>query len=399
MIRTQAKRFNWLSAGRRWRKTTMAMAIAVEEAAHGKRYFWGAPTFDQVRIGWRETKRACGNVAQFTQQRMMAEFPRGGAIIYRSLDDPDNARGHTADGIVVDEAGDVKSEAWFEVLRPMLMDTGGGAWFFGTPRGRNWFFAEHQAALSRDDTVSWQVPTLGCEIVDGALKRVPHPMENPDIEFSEIQHIFDTTPIDIFRQEILAEFIEDAGSVFRNIAACLNAPLRPQPSHHAGHRLVMGVDWGKQQDFTVLSVVCMTCHAEVAVDRFNQIDYVFQRNRLRALYDRWKPEMIVAESNAMGEPIIEQLQRDGLPVVGFTTTASSKPKLIESLALAFEKEECQWLPDPVGKGELEAYERKINVHTGRSSYSAPSGLHDDTVMSRALAWSAQSRFIEGPVFI
>ena len=73
-------------------------------------------------------------------------------------------------------------------------------------------------------------------------------------------------------------------------------------------------------------------------------------------------------------------------VNGFVFTATSKPPLIESLALALERTECQWLDVPVATGELEAYERRVSATTGRSSYSAPEGLHDDTVMARALAW-------------
>ena len=63
-------------------------------------------------MAWDETRRAAAGVATFNQTRMTALFPRGGAILYRSLDDPDNARGHTADGVVVDECADVKPEAW-----------------------------------------------------------------------------------------------------------------------------------------------------------------------------------------------------------------------------------------------------------------------------------------------
>ena len=87
----------------------------------------------------------------------------------------------------------------------------------------------------------------------------------------------------------------------------------------------------------------------------------------------------------MGDPIIEQLWRDGLPVEAFATTASSKPQIIESLALALEREECQWIDDNVATAELEAYERTASPNTGRPRYAAPAGVHDDTVMARALA--------------
>ena len=387
-VRREAQRFNVLSAGRRWRKTTLAMSIGVESALRGETWIWGAPTFDQVRIGWGETRRAAGGIASFKQSTMTAEFPGGGTLIYRSLDDPDNARGHTADGAIIDESGDVAERAWYEVIRPMLIDTNGGAWLIGTPKGRNWFWREFVAAKSRDDAACWQIPTLGCEIVDGALVRKPHPLENPDIPWGEIEQIWGTTPADTFRQEILAEFLENEGAVFRNIGACLHADRNPVAGRHVKHRVVMGVDWGKQSDYTALSVVCADCGRELALDRFNQIDYAFQRGRLAALADHWRVSAILAEANAMGEPVIEQLQRDGLPVTGFTTTAASKPPLIESLALAFEREEVQWLDEPIATLELEAFERTVS-RTGRSQYGAPEGLHDDTVIARALANKAR----------
>ena len=81
----------------------------------------------------------------------------------------------------------------------------------------------------------------------------------------------------------------------------------------------------------------------------------------------------------------------------FETTAQSKPPLIESLVLAFEREEMQWLDIPVATAELEAYERKVSQTTGRSQYSAPEGMHDDTVMARALALHGMHR--SGPLVL
>ena len=55
--------------------------------------------------------------------------------------------------------------------------------------------------------------------------------------------------------------------------------------------------------------------------------------------------------------------------------------------LAFDRDnEITVLDDPILKGELMAYERKVSPTTGRSQYSAPEGLHDDCVMAIALGW-------------
>jgi hypothetical protein len=383
-VRANARRFNLVAAGRRWRKTTLFMAVAVEGAIAGQTWLWGAPTFDQVRLGWDEARKAVGQYATFTQQRMMAEFPHGGRIIYRSLDDPDNARGHTADGLVIDEAGDVKEAAWYEVLRPMLIDTNGAAWVGGTPKGRNWFWREHQNAAGRDDSRAWRAPTLGVRVEESGLTREPHPLENPHVPLKEIENLWRTMPERVFRQEILAEFLENAGGVFRRVLEA--ATLQPQaPTAHGQY--VMGVDWGRSNDFTVLTVIDVVQREMVAMDRFNQIDYAVQRGRLQALAERYKPTVILAESNSMGEPIIEQLQRDGLPVRGFQTTNATKAAIIEGLALAFERTELRILDDATLVGELQAYEMDKTA-SGMVRYGAPEGMHDDTVMSLALAWEA-----------
>lgn len=65
--------------------------------------------------------------------------------------------------------------------------------------------------------------------------------------------------------------------------------------------------------------------------------------RLKALADNGNRTAILTELNSVGSPVFEQLQRLGLPVVGFNTTAQSKPPLIENLALALEKAEWQFI--------------------------------------------------------
>jgi hypothetical protein len=123
----------------------------------------------------------------------------------------------------------------------------------------------------------------------------------------------------------------------------------------------------------------------VALDRFNQIDYSLQLSRLTALYERFRPRAIVAEANSMGQPLVEQLQAAGLPVVPFTTTAASKQIAVDALALAFERGSIRIIPDATLISELQAYEAE-RLPSGMLRYGAPSGIHDDTVMAVMLAW-------------
>ena len=142
-------------------------------------------------------------------------------------------------------------------------------------------------------------------------------------------------------------------------------------------------------DFTALSVGCVDCAREVMLDRFNQLDYYFQRQRITAAYELWKPKRILVELNSIGQPNFEMLQRDGLPVTGFTTTQTSKAALIEAFSLALETGKVKLLNDEAGRAELQAYERTTTAN-GMSRYSAPDGMHDDTVIARALMYRVMS---------
>jgi hypothetical protein len=361
----------------------MALHPAVEGGIRGDIILWGAPSADQTGVGWDECKRSVRGVAKIHESfPHRAEFPSGGKIVFETLDNPDSGRGFTYNGAVFDEVGLIKAEAYYAVVSPILSDTKG--WFLGigTPNYRNWFYREWMSAKDRADSAAYQIPTLGVKIEGEALVRDPHPLENPDFSFDEAKRLFESVPRNTFRQEFLAEFLEGEGAVFRNVRAVCVRKAPDKPENHRGHHFVCGLDWGKSNDFTRIRVGCKECRVVVDWDGFNKIDYVFQRDRLRVLFDRWKPEQILAESNSIGEPNIEMLSREGLAIVGFVTTATSKPPLIESLALAIERAEWQ-LPEE-DADELEAYEMKVSANTGRPTYSAPEGAHDDRVVADAL---------------
>jgi len=387
LVRKEARRFNWLSAGRRWRKTTLTMAIAVENAVRGKAIIWGAPTYDQVRIGFEETQKAAVGIAEFNQSRMEAIFPNGGKVIYRSLDKANNVRGHTADGVVMDEAAYVDKEAWNKVLRPMLIDTGGWSWAIGSPNGRNWYWEEHVKAADDPDSMAWQVPTLGVRITDDGLVREPHPYENPDIPFSEIEKLFQSSPRKEFEQEILGQFVDLSGGVFRRVQeAAILEPREPEK----GRQYVAGVDVASSVDFTVVSVLDAESKEMVFMDRFNRVDYPVLINRLESTYRRYNLTSMVVESNSIGRPVIDELVARGLNIVPFTTTSATKQSIIQNLQSAFENGQILVLNEPVLIGELLSFESKRNA-SGSFSYSAPAGMHDDCVMSLAFAWHGVSR--------
>ena len=370
-------------AGRRGGKTTGAAIRAVDALQQGRRVLEAAPTADQTTAFWETCKRIlqpsidAGLLYKNESERVLELLPRGGPRIRaKTAWDADTLRGDYADLLILDEYQMMHPNVWDLVGAPMLLDNDGDAIFIFTPQRKNHAYQQYLRAIN-DDSGRWGHWHF-------------RSMDNPHLSTAAMDEITGDMTEDAYRQEILAEFLDSEGAVFRNIPACLGAPKHATPDEHTDHRIVIGADWGKQQDRTAFSVFCVTCKAEVEIDYSREVDYHVQRQRLEVRYERWGADVVHAEANAMGEPIIEELIRSGLHVIPFQTTAVSKPPLIESLALAFERTEAQWIDDPIGTAELEAYERSVTPATNRSRYSAPEGMNDDTVIARALAWAMAS---------
>jgi phage FluMu gp28-like protein len=324
------------------------------------------------QIGWRLIKQL-GRQIPGSKVRLvdrLVDMPGNGNIQVRSADNPDSLRGEGLDFVVLDECAFMKEDAWTHAIRPALSDRQGEAMFISTPKGRNWFFRLYQLGQDdlNDEWASWHFPTS----------------DNPYIPDDEIEAARKGMPERIYQQEFLALFLDDAGGVFRRVMEAATATI--QEESVGGHQYSMGVDWGRHEDFTVLTLFDMTTKEVVATDRYTQIDYGIQINRLKAMYERFHPVTIVAELNSMGGPLVEQLLGDGLPVQGFQTTNTTKEQIIRDLEGAFERGEIRIPNDPVLIGELQAYEQE-RLPAGKFRFNAPSGMHDDHVISLALAWS------------
>jgi hypothetical protein len=376
-IMASLARFKVVCCGRRFGKTIFIPRMRVKRMLNGEPGAYFAPNYKMLQQYYRDTKQMLEPIiTDVSKQEHRFGFIGGGSYTMWSLDSPDSARGRKYGFADVDEAAMIPSleDAWNAVIRPTLTDLEGDAGFWSTPKGLNHFFTLFAKGQDgQNDWESFQFPTSA----------------NPYINPSEIEAARLDLPEDVFKQEYLAEFIQGEGAVFRNILANLYDG-NEKPADHAGHVIVAGVDWGAVNDFTAISVACETCGKELELDRFNQIDWEFQRKRLIGVLDRWGVSYTLCEENSIGSPNLEALQREAKhrKFGGFMTTAQSKPPLIQSLALCLEQEEMQWLNIPIATRELEAYEAKRNEITNRIQYSAPEGFHDDTVIARCLVREA-----------
>lgn len=361
--------------GRRWGKTVLGGVLEMNVLRQHGKCAWVVPTYKNGRSLWRWVQRvAYPMTAQKLWDVSKAERTitthLGGFFGIYSDDNIDAIRSEDFDLVINDEASRIKEESLIDAIMPTLADRDGCLIDISTPRGRNWWWVEcERARADNQEHAFFTAPSAD--------------NPNPNIQ-KAAQLAKDRVPSRTYMQEWLARFVED-GTIFRFVHERATATRQEQAIPE--HTYVMGCDWGKEDDFTVLTIVDMNTRELVAMDRFNKIDYVVQVERLIGLYDRFKPIVIMAEQNSIGMPIIEQLWRRELPVQPFVTTNATKARVIEDLLLAFEQGSIGILNDPILKAELEAYEVK-KTPLGLPLYSAPAGMHDDCVTSLSICWSA-----------
>lgn len=365
-------RFKVLSAGRRFGKTRLGVMECLDAAVNGGIAWWVAPSYQVSKVGWnplvRMAKRLPG--VEVRSGDMEVRLPNGGIVAVRSADSKSGLRGEGLNYLVMDEAAYIRESAWTEELRPALSDKLGKALFISTPVGRNWFWNIYRRGeMGEPGWASFTFPTSA----------------NPKISPAEIEDAKRDLPELVFRQEYLAEFVDMEGSVFRRIQEAAVSLALDAPEQ--GRQYIAGVDVASAVDYTVCSVLDVQARQMVYLDRFNRCDYNVLEDRLAALCDRWKLTGMTVETNSIGQPVIDRLYARGLPVQPFTTTSSTKQAIITALQSAFEHGEIKIINDPVLIGELLSYESKRSP-SGSFSYSAPDGMHDDCVMSLAMAWHA-----------
>jgi len=377
-------RFKVLCNGRRWGKTLSSLEWLlfgeVGSAIEGKPVGFFAPTYQLMLEVWKDAERTLRPVtrkANKTENRI--ELVTGGVVDFWTLQDDGAGRGRKYSRVVIDEAAHARylKDAWQKAILPTLTDYSGQARIISTPAGRNYFWELYQHGLPGpdhlDDWASFTYPTSS----------------NPHIKPEEIEKMRAILPERVFAQEYLAQFMEDGGGVFRRVTYAIDASLATD-AHTArdlqdGSTYVIGVDWGRTNDFTVFATVNARTGALVALDRFTDIDYAVQLARLQALHQRFPRAQIMAESNSMGGPLIEQLQRMRLPVQAFHTSAASKTQAIDALALAFETGAIHLPAVPWLIDELMAFDQE-RLPSGAVRYGAPKGGHDDGVMALAICW-------------
>ena len=424
-------RFRTVCTGRRFGKT-MCMAAEILDRGGGDAggdYGWVAPTYtvadrgiDAFRLIAPEFVRIVGRMPARAEFQGAAGACR---VWFLSADNPDGIRGFGFRGLVVDEAAAIPVNVWNYVLRPTLAQTLGWGVFISTPAGRNWFY---------------DMFTRGVERQPGFRSFTFPSNVSPYFPAQEWEDARRTLPEDVFRQEYMAEFLEDSAGVFRGVDGCLIQETGEE-SHAEARRtrsVIVGCDIAKHTDWTVCIAMDAKTGRCLEMERFNQLDWPVQRERIAAFVKRWQARLVM-DATGVGDPIYDDLRRVLPQVEGFKITAQTKRELVQGLMVAVEQRRVSWpavsrggdisrggaegakesfgqdhmisdsfasavrnsMIGGLGRGswevltvEMKRYEYQIGP-TGQVSYAAPGGYHDDCVMALALGvWGCHTFGVE-----
>jgi hypothetical protein len=309
---------------------------------------------------WREHVRILRPIiAKSNESEKRIELVNGAALDYWTMDSDDPARGRKYKRVVVDECGIVRNLAdiWNSAIRPTLADLRGDGWMLGTPKGRREFHRFYLRGVQNEHGwAAFRAPTSS----------------NPAIDPEELADAKRQMPPQIYAQEFEGIPADDGGNPFGMdaIAKCFG--------DCAGEPVCYGVDLAKSTDWTW--VVGLSAAGQVVVSERWQSPWLETKRRVARIIGD-KPTAM--DSTGVGDPIVEELQRDLPNVEGVKFSSTSKQQMMERLAARIQSGEVRFA-DPILRAELEAFEYEY-TSGGRVAYSAPSGLHDDGVCALALA--------------
>ncbi len=211
-------RFKITRAGRRSGKTvtkteiilfkSISKTIKLAREINNRSLIFLGPTQKQARtIIWESFKTRLVGVGEFNESRLEIKVPceDGGrsTIFVGGWENRENYRGMpNVIHIEFDEVDTMKDFfiGWNEIFRPMLIDTGGSAGFGGTPKKEN----PNLRRLEKEakDDIDWDSFHFTS-------------WDNPHIPRTELEKAKLEMDSDTYRQEIMAEYLDNAGSLFK----------------------------------------------------------------------------------------------------------------------------------------------------------------------------------------
>lgn len=328
-----------------------------------KSVWWVSPVYGQAEIAFRRMKNYIRPRELYTanETKMRITLVTGAIIEFKSAEKPDNLFGEDVFAAVFDEFTRAREEAWF-ALRSTLSATEGRCKFIGNVKGKkNWGYRMGLKAKAGEPGYSYHKITAVDAVKEGILNQ------------EEIDQAQKDLPEAVFKELYLAEPSEDGSNPF-GINHIQNSLI---DSLAAGPVAVFGVDIAKSTDWTV--IIGLNDKQQVCYfDRF-QKDW---KQTKETIINTVRGSFGYIDSTGVGDPVVEDVQRQCNKLQGYRFSSDSKQDLMEQLAIDLQNNRLKF-PKGIIKDEMEQFE--FVYSNRRVKYSAPAGVHDDCVCALALA--------------
>lgn len=329
-------------------------------------YSQASKIYKELLEGIRDT----GIIKKFNGAENSIIFINDSELFFKSVQQPDNLRGYSIDYMFCDEAAMYKKEVFYGVLRPMLTVRGKKCFLFSTPKGKNWFFDIYMKGINGESRY---------------LSYKGSSENNPFANKEEIADARKALPENLFKQEYLAEFVDDGGSVFAGLSKV--ATLQNWQEPVSGEVYYAGIDIAISGDYFVMTVLNRKGDIVYAYrDTRKQMSYMLKQ--IEIVFKKYNPRYTLVETNGIGGGIYEYIAKIHKSVSPFVTTNDSKQDIIEDLIFSIQEQEIhipsvEFFPHYVD--EMNTFSFTYSPRTRRVMYGSLSGFHDDCVMSLAIA--------------
>ena len=332
---------------------------------------WCSPTFSQAKSVLDQIVQAAPDLVESSnRQEATIGFINGSTIKFLSSDSADNIRGFRFTHLIIDESAYVKESVINTILLPTLNPNGKKCLLVSTPAGKNHFFNWYM----KNDTISHRITLEECPYISQTL----------------LDEAKTSLPPDIYSQEYLAQFVDSANDVFKNISNVAYVG-----EYREGGDVYIGVDTGLSNDASVLTCISPIGRVVKMVTLTNT-DISTVATRFTTELQSYNVIGGNIEINGVGRGVYDLMRNKFRRVKGFTTNQNNKTEMvrklisdIETMTIELPSEEL----NPALHREFATYTYKLSP-TGKLSFSHISGEHDDHLDSLMLANYARVQFME-----
>lgn len=356
-------------------KTTACWIWLLEQilAADNRLGWWVAPTIPQARMVFDIIRRSLNSGLptaywQANETKLEIRLANGGALAFKSGEDPDNLYGFGVHAAVCDEATRCRPGIQ-AVLSSVTHKTEGLIKVIGNVQGsQNWAYQLARLAESGASPFHTHFKITCWDAVEAGI------MTRDSVELARAT----------MRAEAFAELFECVPSGMSNPFGVAHIASQTAPLSQ-GEPVVWGWDIAKQRDWTVgigLDRQGYVCRFH----RWQHEDWMVSARRVKE-FSGSLPTLV--DATGIGDVFIDLLRREGGDTFeGFVFNPRTKQDLMEGLAIDIQRGTL-FFPDGPIVDELKSFQYELRTDKdGRvtgTTYAARPGAHDDCVCSLALA--------------